>query len=184
MLGQPESKSTGLATIEKAREDGDTFTNVDSDDLRDDKKAFTGNDETNRIINAHHSKPWITKSQYKKQTKKLNRQKLNAVFNYSDLHLSQSMMDVLNKGLNFSVLSQDLDLTQVLADLRVFDRTMIWREFWFGLETDEDRVVKAKPIFKKRKYNYPRKHKTPFGLKNFINAIQSELFDPKNRNKV
>ena len=61
---------------------------------------------------------------------------------------------------------------------------MIWREFWFGQEKDEDKVVIAKQIFKKRKYNYPRKHKTPLGLKNFINAIQSEIFDPKNRNKV
>ena len=117
MLGQPESRSTGLTTIEKVRENGDTFTNVDSNDLRDDKKTFTRNDETNVIINAHHSKPWITKSQYKKQTKQINRQKINAVFNYSDLLLSESMTDVFNKGLNFSVLSQDLDLTQVLTDL-------------------------------------------------------------------
>ena len=44
------------------------------------------------------------------------------------------MTNVLNKGLNFSVLPKKIDNTQVLAEYKRFERTMTWKEYWF----DED----------------------------------------------
>ena len=72
------------------------------------------------------------------------------------------MERVLNKGFNFSVLPSKLNITQVLVDWKRFERTMIWKEWWFGHEIIDEY---KEPIFKKNKSNLPKDHKVPNGLK-------------------
>ena len=89
------------------------------------------------------------------------------------------MHNLLNLGLNFSVLPLKLDITQVLVDFKQFERSVIWQEFWFGIDKDQD--YKA-PIFKSHKHNLPKNYKVPNGVRTFLNAVKSELMDPRNRN--
>ena len=73
-------------------------------------------------------------------------------------------------------------MTQVLVDLKQFERTIIWKEFWHGKE-DQYNPSEEK-IFKVKKSNLPKNYATPIGVKNFLAAVKSEITDPKNRNKV
>ena len=57
---------------------------------------------------------------------------------------------------------------------------MLWKEFWSNQDPSEHQRL---PIFKTTKVNYPRNHKTPQELKNYLAAVKSELLDPQNRNK-
>ena len=52
--------------------------------------------------------------------------------------------------------------------------------FWHG--KIEQRNI-TPPIFKTKKNNLPNNHKPPNGLTMYLEAIKSELMDPKNRNK-
>ena len=88
------------------------------------------------------------------------------------------MEKVLNRGLNFSVLSDKLDITQVLVDWKRFERTMIWKEWWFGKEDENEN---KEPIFKTRKTNLPKNSQVPIGLKTYLSSVKSEIVDPKNR---
>ena len=96
------------------------------------------------------------------------------------MKLTESMESVLNRGLNFALTPLKLDITQVLVDFHRHERTMIWKEFWFEREDGNQKP----PIFKSKKTNYPRNHKTPLELKNYLAAVKSDLLDPKNRHKV
>ena len=89
------------------------------------------------------------------------------------------MEDLLNRGLNFSILPKKLDIIQVLVDFTYFEHTMIWKEFWFGKEETGKVGI---PIFKRRKTNLPKNHSTPNQLKTFLGAVKSELTDSENRN--
>ena len=63
------------------------------------------------------------------------------------------MEEVLNLGLNFAVLPKKLDITQVLSDFKRFERSMVWKEYFFNKETNEEY---ARPMFKHRKTNLPK----------------------------
>ena len=102
------------------------------------------------------------------------------VFNYSSVQLTEDMSNLLNRGLNFSILPLKLDITQILVDFRKYERSIIWHEFWFGRETENEY---EKPMFKTHKTLMPKNHTTPKGLLMYLNAIKSELLDPRNRNK-
>ena len=91
------------------------------------------------------------------------------------------MDNVLNRGLNFSVLQNNIDVTQLLVDWKRFSRTMIWKEWWFGRNSEE---VNETPIFKTKKSNLPKNSKIPNGLKTYIEAVKFKIVDPKNRKKV
>ena len=108
-------------------------------------------------------------------------QQISIVFNYSNIVLTEAMQNLLNRGLNFSILPLKLDLTQVLVDYKKFERSTIWHEFWYGREQDSERKV---PIFKTNKSNLPKNYTVPEGLRTFLGAIKSEILDPRNRNKV
>ena len=90
------------------------------------------------------------------------------------------MNTLLNKGLNFSVLPNKTDFTQLLVDCTKFERAAIWNEFWYGREGQE---TKEKPIFREEKSNLPKKYKSPEDLKVFLSSVRSEISDPRNRNK-
>ena len=111
---------------------------------------------------------------------KFKKQKIDIVFNYSNIELSPDMIKLLNRGLNYCILPKDLDITQLLTDLKKFERTMLWAEFWYGKESDH---VNDQNIFKKIKTNLPKNHPTPSGLKIYLAAVKSDILDPKNRHK-
>lgn len=91
------------------------------------------------------------------------------------------MVNLLNRGFNFLILSLKMDLTQVLVDFKRFERTLIWQEFWHGRDQTEER---KEPIFKNKKRNMPKNYISPQGLQTFIGAVKSEIMDPLNRNKI
>ena len=123
---------------------------------------------------------WVKKSKYQRMTRKQKKQRISVIFNYSSVTLSKEMESLLNRGLNFSVLPDKLNLTQVLVDFKRFERTMLWTEFWSGQPKEEYKP----PIFKSQKTNLPKKHLTPKALKDMLAATKSEIMDPKNRNKT
>ena len=122
----------------------------------------------------------MSKAQKKKQNNKIKKQIIVKVFNYSSIELNPAMEKVLDRGLNFCIQPLKLDLTQVLVDYKRFERTMIWIEYFYG---DESPSIE-KPIFKTMKTNLPKNHKTPNGLKTYLNACRSEILDPQNRVKA
>ena len=73
---------------------------------------------------------------------------MNLVFNYSSIVLTEAMKNLLNRGLNFAILPDNLDFTQVMADFRRFERSVTWTEYWYGRELN----IERKPcIFKNNK---------------------------------
>jgi hypothetical protein len=131
--------------------------------------------------NETNKQTWLPNSKYKREQNKIRKQNINVIFNYSNFTLTNTMEKVLSRGLNFCILPLKLDVTQVLVDFKRFERSMIWKEFWYGRETKEKY---EKPIFKTRKTNLPKNCKPPNGLKTYLGAVKSELMDPKNREKV
>ena len=127
------------------------------------------------------NRDWIPRSKYRRVQNQIKKQHLSVIFNLSSIILTPGMEALLNRGLNFAVLPLKLDITQVLVDWKRFERTMIWREWWFGCETVDN--IKE-PIFKTKKSNLPKNYKMPNGLRTYISAVRSEIIDPKNRNKV
>ena len=115
-------------------------------------------------------------NQYKRHKHKLKRQKINVIFNYSKIVLTKPMESVLNRGLKFAIQPLKLDITQVLTDFTRFERCMVWKEYWFGKETEETYVP---PIFKKKKNNYPKNHRALKGLLDYLAAVKLEIVDPK-----
>ena len=111
---------------------------------------------------------------------KVNRQAITAIFNYSSITLTQDLEDLFNLGLKFALLPLKLDITQVLVDFLAYERKIVWREFF----NDIEEVCYTPSIFKTKKYNFPKNHNTPTGLKTFLGAVKSEITDPRNRNKV
>ena len=69
----------------------------------------------------------------------------------------------------------------MLTDFKRFERAMVWKEFWYGKESEEPYVP---PIFKQKKSNFPRNHKSPKGLQDYLAAVKSDLVDPQNRRRV
>ena len=122
---------------------------------------------------------WLKKSKYQRMSSKQKKQRINFVFNYSSVALDNDMENLLNRGLNFSVMPEKLNLAQVLVDFKKFERSMLWTEFWAGKPKDHYQP----PLFKTQKMNLPRKHPTPAALKVMLAATKSEILDPENRNK-
>lgn len=75
---------------------------------------------------------WLKKSKYQRLVKKQKKQRLSIIFNYSSVTLTKEMESLLNGGLDYSVLPDKLNLTQVLVDFKRFERSMLWTEFWSG----------------------------------------------------
>ena len=108
------------------------------------------------------------------------KQQTDIIFNYSNVKLSDDMQKLLNRALNFALLPFKLDITQLLVDFNRFSRAVIWQEFWYGRNKDEEYI---KPIFKSHKNNLPKNYSSPSGLKTMLSLIQSEITEPRNRNQ-
>ena len=91
------------------------------------------------------------------------------------------MENLLNRGLNFTILSPKLDITQTLVEFKQFERSAIWHEFWFDRQPEEQY---EQPLFKTQKSNLPKNYTVPQGLKTFLGAIKSEIMDHRNRNNI
>ena len=106
---------------------------------------------------------------------------ISTVFNYSCIVLSEPMKSLLNRGLSFSILPLKLDLTKVLVDFKRFERSAIWREFYFGQKNEESCKP---PLFKTQKRNLSKNYTTPKELKTYLSSVKSEITDPRNRNNI
>ena len=126
------------------------------------------------------TRKWVPRSKYRRLTRKLKKQKISVIFNYSKLELTPAMESLLNRGLNFAITPLKLDLTQTLAEFRRFERSLVWKEYF----ADHEETEYVPPIFKKTKTNMPKNHPVPEPLKTFIHGVRSEICDPENRNKV
>ena len=93
------------------------------------------------------------------------------------------MKALLNRGINFAIRPQKLNISEMLADHQRLVRGMMWMDYFSGQDSDSSQT---KPnIFKQRKTNLPssKKYKPPEDLKTFFRATHSELEDPENRNR-
>ena len=104
------------------------------------------------INESKHVNNHIPTSRYKRNMNKMKKQTLTAVFNYSNVTLSNDMNELLNLGLKFAILPLKLDITQVIVDFKKYKRTLVWKEFFSTKEDDEY----FPPIFKTKKTNYPK----------------------------
>ena len=94
------------------------------------------------------------------------------------------MESLLNRGMNFALTTNKVDITKLLVELKYFERSLLWKDYWSNQPPQEE---KYKPgIFKKKKSNFPNPkfYHAPEALKDFIVAIKSELEDPENRNNI
>ena len=71
------------------------------------------------------------RNKWKKIQDKLKRTPITIVYNYSSITLTEDMTKVLNRGLNFCVTPNSVNVTELRADLKTFERKMRWFEFWF-----------------------------------------------------
>jgi hypothetical protein len=115
---------------------------------------------------------FVERNKWKKRQDKKKSQPLTAIYNYSDLTLTEAMTNLLNRGLNFCINPLKLNLTEILVDYRKFDRKLRWKEFF--AEKEELQINDWTPdIFPKEKTNVPNKNSK--GPNNFINGIRSKL---------
>ena len=93
------------------------------------------------------------------------------------------MISLLNKGLNFSILPDKIDNTQILTEHKRFERTMFWKSFWAEKGNsirENDKVY----IFRSKKNNFPRNYNPPESLKTFLGSVKYDLMDPSSRKRV
>ena len=94
---------------------------TDTDDSNNSSANNANNAPVKDVMENMHIR--ISRSRYKRQLRKKNKESVNVVFNYSSVVLTKSMQEVLNLGLNFAVLPKKLDITQVLSDFKRFEKT-------------------------------------------------------------
>ena len=86
------------------------------------------------------------------------------------------MISLLNKGLNFSVLPDKIDNTQILTEHERFEWTMFWKSFWIEKNNpirDNEKVH----IFRSKKNNFPRNFKPSDSLRTFLGSIKYDIID-------
>ena len=96
------------------------------------------------------------------------------------MKLTDHMHQVLNKGLNYSVLPSKVDNTLILAEHKKFERTILWRQFWADRDSTQNSTI---PIFNLNKTNFPNL-KPAESLTMFLGSIKSDIMNPQNRNRV
>ena len=72
------------------------------------------------------------------------------------------MKALLNRGINFAICPQKLNISEMLADHQRLARGMTWMDYFSGQDSDSSPSTKPK-IFKQRKTNLPssKKYKPP-----------------------
>ena len=98
------------------------------------------------------------------------------VYNYSSVVFTDAMLNVLNCGLNFAILTLKLAISQVLIDFKRFERSVIWHKFWF----ERENTYEKSQLFKqKRNKNLPKNYTILSDLKKWA---YKENFGPKTHN--
>jgi hypothetical protein len=109
------------------------------------------NQQTQTNTNKHKSKDkkhrrFVKRTWWRNIQKKKKSEQITAVYNYSNISLTSAMSKVPNRGLNFYVTLDNLNVTEMLVDYRKFERKMRWKEFFHDKEED-DNIPYIPPIF-------------------------------------
>jgi hypothetical protein len=162
--------------------------NMKNDKLRklDNLKEKFGTGENSDIRNNmqkrnNRSRRFVKKTVWTRRQRKFRNKGVKLYFNYSKIPITPAMDRLLNRGLNYCITPNKVNVTELLVDIDKFARKMLWQEFFHDKPTDENR---KEPIVKNQKTNLPKKHKTPEKLKMFLHATSSDLLDGKTRNMV
>jgi hypothetical protein len=115
---------------------------------------------------------FVKRTRWRKIQTKKNCKQITAVYNYSDIPLTNAMSKVLNRGLNFCVTPDKLNVTEMLVDYRKFERKIRWKEFFHDKDEDNN-IPYIPPIFHQEKSNLPPKGSAP--ISNFLISVKSEL---------
>ena len=67
-----------------------------------------------------------------------NKREKNAVFNLSSKELTEAHRHLLGLGLKFVPTNQKIDMTELIADAKEWERRMCLREFFFDQNEKED----------------------------------------------
>ena len=105
------------------------------------------NTEDNQQKSKKHRR-FVKRTKWRNLQKKKQSQQITAIYNYSTMTLTSAMSKVLNRGLNFCVTPETINVTELLVDYRKFERKMKWREFFHDKE--EDTIEYIPPIFSNR----------------------------------
>ena len=68
---------------------------------------------------------FIKRKVWKKIQNKLKAEPISAVYNYSAITLTEGMIKLLNRGLNFCVTPVKLNITQLLTEIGKFERKVV-----------------------------------------------------------
>ena len=110
---------------------------------------------------------FIKRTKWQNIQKKKTSEQITAIYNYSTMTLTGAMSRLLNRGLNFCVTPNTLNVTELLVDYRKFERKMRWKEFFNDNEDDNSEYTP--PIFPREKSNLPPKGGAP--LNNFLIGV-------------
>jgi hypothetical protein len=106
---------------------------------------------------------FVKRNTWKRTQDKKKMETITAVYNYSDLTLTEGMTKILNRGLNFCITPILLNITEILVAYRKFERKMKWKDFFADQNPDETKEWKQ-GIFPKEKTNLPARNS-----KNLVN---------------
>ena len=130
-------------------------------------------DESNNVRNKRRNRRWIPRSKYKRiQSKKL-KARINFVYNFSSLELSDAAQSLLNKGLNFCPTPKGINTTQLYADMFRMERKFAWKHFFKNKSTEPKESEKFPFSTKSRNTNVPKEY--PAEIKEFVASVKSEL---------
>ena len=106
-----------------------------------------------------------------------SKRNLDLVHNFSDFELSAPMISLLNRGPSFVPTPKNLNISQIMAELERYKRSMLWSEYFFEKEEDEEivtNVTKATNVFKRIKTDLP-KSSIPNSLNTYLGAVRSDI---------
>lgn len=129
----------------------------------------------NIIVTTGPKKPrkFIKRTKYRRKMKQLNKKQNCLVINYSDIELNKDMENLLNRGLNYSIVPKSVNTTDVHAGFEKLGRSMKWKEALFK-EDDLDNDLTDVAVFKNEPWRPARtnlpKSATPADLSTFLNG--------------
>ena len=138
----------------------------------------TQNDDVTKPSNRRFRKrkEWRTK-QRKKKEKSTYDFTNNVIHNYSSHTLTKPMETLLQRGLNFTVTPNKVNTTDLLQDVKKFERKIKWREHF-----QDDDTPAPQQIFKSTEKTNVPPHNSQC-IKDFLAGVRGELLGSK-RNRV
>ena len=134
--------------------------------------------ENENLVNDQTKKPkrkWIPRNKYRRLKKKQLKKKINLVYNFSSLELTEDMISLLNKGLNFCPNPDKVNLSQLFADGFQMHRKMAWKHHFDQDNKSKFGNTKPQNPFeeKNKKVNLPKN--IPEAITTFVKCVQSDL---------